>query len=139
MELRILDPVQLRGAGRTPVSRGPLHSFEKPRTFRPTFRPSGGVGSIRRLWFPASPLTGSHFGPLPGAVGTRTLRVSGDLCKGADAGLPGLSLLLRSLSRIITLLWVRLSAGGAEDPEPLASGAQSPGTPGCGRGALVRL
>lgn len=139
MELHMLDLVQQRGSGRTPVSRGPFHSFEKPRTFRPTFIPSGGVGSIRRLWFPASPLTGSHFGPFPGAVGTRTLQVSGDLCKRADADLPGLSLLLRSLSRIITPLWVRLSAGEAEDPEPLASGTQSPGTPGCGRGALVRF
>lgn len=26
--------------------------------------------------------------------------------------------------------------GRAEEPESLASGAQSPGTPGCGRGAL---
>ncbi|MEJ1282115.1 hypothetical protein NN561_013068 [Cricetulus griseus] len=36
MELRTPDLMQLRGAERTPVSRGPFSSFEKPRTFRPT-------------------------------------------------------------------------------------------------------
>ena len=29
----MLDLVQQRGSGRTPVSRGPFHSFEKPKIY----------------------------------------------------------------------------------------------------------
>lgn len=87
------DSVQLPYSGRTRVSRGPFPSFGETRDFPPHIRPSGGVESIGPLWFPATPPLGSHFGPLlRGAVGTRTLQVSGGLCKPADAVWPERSL-----------------------------------------------
>lgn len=88
--LHTRDSVQLRDAGRTRVSRGPFPSFGETGDFPPLIRPSGGVESIVPLRFPATPPLGSHFAP--GAVGTRTLQVSGDLCKPADAAWPERSL-----------------------------------------------
>lgn len=137
--LHTMDSVQLRDTGRTPISRGPFPSFGETRDFPPLIRPSGGVESIGPLCFPATPPLGSHFGPLlRGAVGTRTLQVSGDLCKPADAAWPERSLPLTvaksyyysSVSLVGCGQGWKIGAAGFGRSESASHGVRSRGRPG---------
>lgn len=73
----------------------PSPALEKPETFRPTLDRTVALKASDRSGFQRLAVRLPLRSFAPGAVGIRTLQVSGDLCKPADAAWPERSLLLK--------------------------------------------